>query len=138
MKTLVTAGTNPDLDGVSSALGYVELLTHQGKESVAGFEGKPQLDAEFMLNHLNMTLPGIPERFDEVVLVDLGNKVYAPHVVQMSLELVTVVIDHRMLHNIEMECPALRETNLSLVGACATLITEALYQHQVIPSQNVA
>lgn len=138
MKTLVTAGTNPDLDGLSSALGYVELLINQGKECVAGFEGKPQLDAEFMLNYLNMTLPGMPESFDEVVLVDLGNMIYAPHVVQLSPELVTLVIDHRILHNIEMEFPSLRETNLSLVGACATIITEALYQRQIIPSQNVA
>lgn len=138
MKTLVTAGTNPDLDGVSSALGYAELLTHQGIESVAGFEGKPQLDAEFLLDHLKMTLPGIPDSFDEVILVDLGNKVYAPRVVQRSPELVVKVIDHRALHNIEMEFPSLRETNLSLVGACATIITEELYQQQVIPSRDVA
>jgi inorganic pyrophosphatase/exopolyphosphatase len=138
MKTLVTAGTNPDLDGLSSALGYVELLTTQGEEAIAGFEGKPQLDAEYLLSHLNMPLPNIPDTFDQVVLVDLGNKVYAPRIVQRSPELVIKVIDHRILHNIEMEFPSLRDTNIDLVGACATLVTEELYKHHVIPSRDVA
>jgi len=138
MKTLVTAGTNPDLDGISSALGYVELLTAQGEEAIAGFEGKPQLDAEFLLNHLNMTLSGIPDAFDEVVLVDLGNRVYAPRIVQKFPELVTKVIDHRILHNIEMEFPSLRDADIYLVGACATIVTEELYKNHIIPSHAVA
>jgi len=138
MKILITTGAAPDLDGISSALGYVELLTQQGKECVAGFEGKPQLDAEFMLKHFKLNLPAILQSFDEVILVDMGNKVYAPQIVQRFPEMVVKVIDHRVLHNVEMEFPSLRESNLDLVGACATMVTEELYQHQVTPSHTVA
>jgi manganese-dependent inorganic pyrophosphatase len=138
MKILVTAGMNPDLDGLSSALGYAELLTHQGKDCVAGFEGKPQLDAQFLLDQMSMSLPHIPDNFDEVVLVDLGAKVYAPRVVQKAPELVIEVIDHRILHKIEMEFPAVRKVNIEQVGACATMITEYLYTYNVLPSKPVA
>lgn len=138
MKTLVTTGRNPDLDGVSSALGYAELLTAQGKEAIVGFEGKPLLDAEFMLNQLGMFLPELPQDFDEIVLVDLGNMVYAPRAVQKAPELVVKVMDHRILHNVEIEFPSLRETDLNLVGACATIVTEDLYRYKITPSRVVA
>ena len=138
METLVTTSLNPDLDGIASVLAYIHLLTATGEGGKAGFEGKFQLDAQFLLEQLAFSLPPMPNRFDKVVLINASTRADVPNIVKKHHKKVVEVIDHRLYQDIEFEFPSVKRVNVEQVGACATIIVEELARYSEVPPQTIA
>jgi inorganic pyrophosphatase/exopolyphosphatase len=138
MVELLTCGNSPDLDGVSSAIAYGEILQADGRKIYIGFEGKVQLDAQFFVEQLGLTLNTLPSHFDKVRLLDVSALLYTPAVVQKHPELVVEVIDHRLIHNAEIDFPLANKIVIEQVGACATIVTEMAYSQPLLLSNHSA
>lgn len=138
MTELLTCGKGPDLDGVSSAIAYGELLEAQGKKVFVGFDGKVQLDAQFFVEKLGLTLHTLSTNFESVRLLDVSALSYTPAVVQRRPELVVEVVDHRLIHNAEIDFPVADKIIVEQVGACATIIAEMAYHQPSLLSENSA
>jgi manganese-dependent inorganic pyrophosphatase len=128
MSILVTAKINPDLDGVSCALGYAHFLRQAGKDAEAVIFGSPQAEVRYFIEQHGMAIPAVPEDtagdWTEFVLVDASSMKGIPKPV--VADKVIEVIDHRAGEP-EMEFPNARIQN-ELIGAAATLVTER-YMH---------
>lgn len=116
---LVTAKVNPDLDGVSCALAYADLLKADGFV----FE-KPQAEVQYFIENHGIEIPvksndtnGV---WDKYILVDSSSMKGMPKPVVP--EKVVEVIDHRESHP-EKEFPNAAIQN-ELIGAAATIIVE--------------
>ena len=137
-KELVTCGEGPDLDGISSAFAYVELLRAEGKDAQVGFSGSLQLDAKFFVDRLQLTLPPIPPDFDKVRIVDSSSIAYLPEAIQRSAEKVVEVIDHRRTNDVKADFPGIERVAIKLVGACATIIAEMLLRRSLSLPRDIA
>lgn len=119
---LVTSYPKPDLDGTACLVAYSELLEKKGEEAVGASFEKPDGEALFLQEELNIDIPDATDYLDnsEIVIVDAS----FPDGVsdEIDLEKVVEVIDHRKNHKAESFPNA--EIDVQLVGAAATLIGE--------------
>lgn len=133
---VVTAKTNPDLDGVACALAYVELLQGTGRPAEAAADGRPDAEARFVLDHLELTLrEDPPNQFSGFVLVDMSALPGLPDFVDPAS--VVEVIDHRLHGDPTQSYPNAR-VQVEPVGAAATLVYERFEAAGVVPSARSA
>lgn len=132
----VTAKTNPDLDGVACAVAYVELLQAEGRAAVVVAAGRPDAEARYVLDRLELTLPGDPtEHVGGVALVDMSTLPGLPAFVDPAA--VVEVIDHR-LHGDPTESYPNASIQVEPVGAAATLVYERFEAAGIVPSDHAA
>lgn len=134
-KILITSYTNPDVDGVSCAFAYAELLQKEGYDAVAGIFGSPHPEAQFVLNKFNIDDIANAELllsdYQEVIFVDSSDLDTLPSPIRP--EQVIEIIDHRKLHEAEKFVNA--HAQIELVGSCATLIAEKFYRQNIPASK---
>ncbi|MCB9777077.1 MAG: DHH family phosphoesterase [Alphaproteobacteria bacterium] len=133
---LITAKTNPDLDGVACAVAYAELLRATGRPAVAVIAGTPDAEARYVLERLGLHVPGpVVGPGSPVVLVDMSALPGLPAFVDPAA--VVEVIDHR-LHGEPARSFPHAAVQVEPVGAAATLVHERFEQSAVVPSAEVA
>ena len=137
-KVLITSYTNPDVDGVSCAFAYAELLQKQGQDAIAGIFGTPHPEAQFVLDKFNIgkivNAELLLEKYSNIIFVDASDLNALP--TQIRPEQIVEIIDHRKLNETEKFFNA--KTQIELVGSCATLIAEKFYQQKVAISKESA
>lgn len=135
--TLTTSYTNPDLDGVACAVAMAELLQRQGQDAHAGIFGQPSIEAKWFLETFAIPRPqdGRPILVAgaEVVLLDASNPLDLPFPVDVVIE----IIDHRQTHQ-AAAFPNVRNTQIELVGSCATLVAERMRAAGIDPTRDTA
>ena len=136
-KTLITAKTNPDLDGVACMYAYAEYLRGVGEDAVAGVFGEAHVEAKYLLDRFSVNdLPANPAGpFDNFILVDMSEAKGLPDVV--VLDRITEVIDHRSFGQGKETFPNAKIQN-EPVGAAATLIAEKYFSAPFKISANSA
>ena len=136
-KILITPKINPDLDGVASAYAYAKFLnaTDKSHQYIAGLYGRPQIEARFLLEKLNIK-DGIvfnpTNDFDKFIIVDASDLKGMPAIIRPQD--VIEVIDHRATHNATALFPNAK-IQIELVGAAATLILEKLKSTNFLENQ---
>lgn len=135
---VVTSYPNPDLDGISSGLGYAELLSGEGTPTKALFVGLPDKESAAALAWWKVTAdftntfslrPG-----DELVLVDFCWLGEFP--AGVSPDRVVEVLDHHPWHD-GSDFPRATVQN-EAIGAVATLVSERYQAAGRTPSKPVA
>lgn len=136
-KILVTSYENPDLDGLSSALAYAELLEAQGRPAEVVISGSAHPEFQFLAEKYKIPTPRSLKNSDldhQFILVD--NSVVSNNDSRLKPELFIEVIDHRN-DNDEHLFPNAK-IQIEAVGACATLIAEKFQEADLLPSHNSA
>ncbi len=134
---LVTCYVDPDLDGLSGAVGYAEYLQKTGKNAVAGIIGEPHDEARFILDRFGLEYPQIlpnADDFDDVILVDASD--LNGLVGKIRAEQVIEIIDHRKIHEADKFPRA--KAQIELVGAAASLVAEKFMLNKVEISKRSA
>lgn len=121
---LVTAYSNPDLDGTACMVAYAEFLQKEGYSAAAVLCGVPHREAQFVFDTFNIIPPKDADSFltkaTQVVLVDasdlrgISNSIHPSQVIEL--------IDHRKINHADRFPHA--KIQIELVGAAATLIAE--------------
>jgi len=121
---LVTAYSNPDLDGTACMIAYAEFLQKEGYSATAAFYGVLHREAQFVFDTFNIVCPKNADSFStkttRVVLVDasdvngISNSIHPLQVIEL--------IDHRKINQAHRFPHA--KIQIELVGAAATLIAE--------------
>ncbi len=136
---VVTSYPNPDLDGVSAATAYAELLRAQGENAVAAFTGTPFVEAEWVLKTFALSRPESLDRYiigdPDTILVDTSGDVELDP--RIRRERVIEVIDHRANTDPDHTFPNAK-IQIELVGAAATLVAERLQKTGLEPSREAA
>lgn len=135
---LVTAYTNPDLDGTACAIAYAEFLQKKDIDAVAGVFGIPHREAQFVFKHFSIPSPVNAEKViikqTKVIIVDSSDlNGISPKINPLQ---VIEVIDHRKVHEADKFPNA--KIQIELVGSCATLIAEKFYQEKINISKTSA
>ncbi len=135
--TLVTSYVDPDLDGVSGAIAYAELLRATGTDAVAAFIGTLQDEPEYMFTRFSFPRPALVSNandFERVILIDASD----PNDLEGTIapEKVVEIIDHRAVGNARAFPHA--AVHIELVGAAATLVTERCMRSGVKVSEGSA
>lgn len=125
MRTVVTAGEKgADIDVFACAIAYAELLTLEGKESVAVIPGA--FTSSITRSILAWDAPYdsmyTPATNDEFVLVDISDPKHFASFVEH--ERICEVYDHRHGHQDYWEEKLGEDSHLEMVGSCGTLIWE--------------
>lgn len=119
---IVTTKEGPDLDGVSSAVAYAELLARTGTPALVVLAGRPDAEARYVLERARLQFPTVPPaEHSGVVLVDMSTLHGLPAFVDSAA--VVEVIDHRLHGDTSIDFPN-AHLQLEAVGAAATLIFE--------------
>lgn len=131
-RIIVTAYSNPDLDGTASAIAYAELLKKQSKNARVAFFGTPHREAQFVFKTFDIDKPAQAENIlnqeDRLILVDasdlrgISNLIYPKQVIE--------IIDHRQVNQADKFPNA--KIQIELVGSCATLIAEKFFKEKII------
>lgn len=125
IEILVTPKVTPDLDGVSCALAYAQLLGNTAQGIVTG---SPQSEVQYFITQHGIVVPTRPDEISgpwtRFALVDASSMKGMPKVVKA--EQVIEIIDHREAHP-EEDFPNAKIQN-ELIGAAATLIVERFIQ----------
>lgn len=134
---LVTAGNNPDLDGVACAYSYAELLNNTGKPAIACIFGTPSVETQYIMQRYAISPLAQGEttakKLKDVIMVDASTIAALP---QVEPSKIIEIIDHRKIHDAKDFPNA--SIQIELVGAAATLIAEK-YQHcKILPSREAA
>ncbi|QGA80006.1 DHHA2 domain-containing protein [Candidatus Nanohalobium constans] len=133
---LVTSYSNPDLDGTACSFAYAEFLRKNNKEAEPGLFGKPDDEAKFLLEKLNLKISSsldLIEEVNQIALVDASNLEWLNQSIDKSK--ISQIIDHRE-HNLSEEFDG--ESQIELVGAAATLIAEKFKNSEVEISEESA
>lgn len=128
MKTLVTAYSNPDLDGTACAIAYNEYLGKKGNlDVVCALFGTAHREAQFVFRNFNIPTPLDAESMVEpdikVIILDasdlrgISDKINPDQVIE--------IIDHRKIHSAGSFPNA--KVQIELVGSAATLIAEKFH-----------
>jgi len=136
---IITSYINPDLDGLACMVAYRDFLSYQKVDAVVAISGRPQKEAEFVFNELNLPWP---EYFDKVfinnnekiILVDVANKLVLDKKIDPNN--VVEIIDHHATAQIS-DFPNAK-IQLEIVGAAATLVAEKFKKHKINISKDVA
>ena len=135
---LLTGYVTPDLDGVACAIAYEEYLTQKGKNVQVAFFGKPQKEAQFVLDTFSIPQPLNAEQLlredMNVILLDASD--VSGIAKEIRPEQVIEVIDHRKINEVEKFPNA--KIHIELVGSCATLIAEKFAKDTIAISENAA
>jgi len=130
-RILVTARTNPDLDGLASAWAYSEFLTKIGQKAVLGIFGNVDLESGFVLHKLKIDKVPQAEKIvdscQEVIINDISDVRLVSSKIDPNQ--VIEIIDHRRVHRADGFPRA--KVQIELVGAAATLITEKYFQEGI-------
>jgi manganese-dependent inorganic pyrophosphatase len=122
---IVVSYINPDLDGVSSAIGYSAWAQLEHRRRVLpAVIGKIDLETELVLDRLKIRRPPVLNSFSNVraiVLVDTHHKSQLPE--DFPWRLVVEVLDHHTTDGDPDLVPQASITN-EPVGATATLVAE--------------
>lgn len=131
-RIIVTGYSNPDLDGVASAIAYAELLKKQGKNAKAALFGTPHREAQFVFKTFNIDKPAQAENIlnqeDKLILVDASDLRGISNLINPKQ--VIGLIDHREVNQADKFPNA--KIQIELVGSCATLIAEKFFKKKVI------
>ncbi|MBI2590769.1 MAG: DHH family phosphoesterase, partial [Candidatus Blackburnbacteria bacterium] len=127
---LITAYTNPDLDGTACAIGYAEYSSKKEENSLAAFFGIPSKEALWVLSYFGVNKVLNAEEFIklevEVVMVDASDRRgLSPLVIS---EQVVEIIDHRKVNESHLFPNA--KLQIEFVGSAATLIAEKFFESQ--------
>ncbi len=125
---LVTAYSNPDLDGIACAIAYAEFLREsQNKDATAALFGIPHREAKFVFKTFKIHPPEDAEEIlakdPDIILVDasdlrgISNKINPSRVIEL--------IDHRKVNQADGFPNA--KIQIELVGSAATLIAEKFF-----------
>jgi inorganic pyrophosphatase/exopolyphosphatase len=132
---IVTSYRNPDLDGVSCAIAYAELLKKQGVKKVrATYCGQTGAEVEFLQEYCGLfpieNKCGGYAADDRFVIVDTAD----PGAIdpEIPIERVVEIFDHRRLVFVKKFVNA--RSVVEEVGACATLITDQFQVNKLKPS----
>lgn len=128
MKTLVTAYSNPDLDGTACAIAYTEYLQKKGNiDAICALFGTAHREAQFVFRTFNIPVPQSAESIltpdMHVIILDasdlrgISDKINPLQVVE--------IIDHRKIHSADSFPNA--KVQIELVGSAATLVAEKFY-----------
>lgn len=134
---IVTPYHWPDTDGIACAVAVSEyILRTQGIKAIAMISQTPQIETQWVMNKLGVTLPQIIDvpKKTRVIVVDTSDPDDLPPVI--TRRSVTAIIDHRKYHRAE-EFPKAK-VQIEEVGAAATLVAEKFYQKALIPELNTA
>jgi len=128
---LVTAYSNPDLDGTACMIAYAEFLQKDGYSATAVLCGVPHREAQFVFETFNIVFPEDADSFlikdAQVVLVDasdvngISNAIHPLQVIEL--------IDHRKINQADRFPNA--KIQIELVGAAATLIAEKFASYHI-------
>lgn len=128
---IITAYSNPDLDGTACAIAYAELLQKKKNNSFAALFGTPHKEAQFVFKTFNIQEPENAEKFllknPDIILVDasdlrgISNKIDPLKVIEL--------IDHRKINQADSFPNA--KIQIELVGSAATLIAEKFFNLRV-------
>jgi inorganic pyrophosphatase/exopolyphosphatase len=135
--TLVTAYTNPDLDGLACVYGYAEYLIKTGRQVIAGIIGKPHVEAEYILERFKIPKPQSilnSDGYDQIILVDVSNLDGLNGSIEPDK--VIEIIDHRKVNEVHKFLNA--KLQIEFVGAAATLIAEKYIQDNIEISKESA
>lgn len=130
-RIIVTAYSNPDLDGAACAIAYAELLKKQGIGAQVALFGTPHREAQFVFKTFNIDTPAEAENIlnqeDKLILVDASDLRGISNLI--DLKQVIEVIDHRKVNQANKFPNA--KIQIELVGSCATLIAEKFLKEKV-------
>jgi manganese-dependent inorganic pyrophosphatase len=118
-------------------IAYCELLGKTGENAVPATIGDIHDEAKYVLDRYNITYPkSVPnsDDFDRVILVDASDIIGTEGKVNPNK--VIEIIDHRKINDAEKFLTA--KTQIELVGAAATLITEKFIKNQIDISKSSA
>lgn len=138
MNVLVTSYEHPDLDGTACSAAYAHLLLMQGNDAQAAIFSSPQQEAVIAFEYFSTPLPsqGAPllQNDPDIVLVDTSD----PDDIASTIDpnRVIEVIDHRVVHHLEGFPHA--QSQMELVGSCATLIAEKFSAASILPPREIA
>ena len=126
-RIIVTAYSNPDLDGTACAIAYAEFLQKKGNNAVVAIFGIPHREAQFVFNTFHIEQPIHAEetlsKMDKVILVDASDLRGISD--KINPEQVIEIFDHRKIHEADKFPHA--KAQIELVGSCATLIAEKFF-----------
>lgn len=139
MQTLVTAYSNPDLDGTACAIAYTEYLYKKGNvDAICALFGTAHREAQFVFRTFNIPAPQSAESIlnadTRVVILDasdlrgISDKINPSQVIE--------IIDHRKIHSADSFPNA--KVHIELVGSAATLVAEKFYVEKVDVSSESA
>ncbi len=136
MDCVVTPRAAPDLDGLSCAVAYAELLGLQGFRARAWISTPPDPEAAYAVARLGIDVdPSEPQLGSAIALVDASDLRGLP--VSLDPERVVEVIDHR-LHQRAAELFPNAKIQIEAVGAAATLVWERFHVGGHIPTATSA
>lgn len=138
MKNYVTSYTNPDTDGVISAISYSLYSKLSGNEYQAVIFGSIDNETEFILKRFKVVVPPTVEDIMDsngITLVDTH------HPLQLSagipLDKVIEIIDHHP-DGEPQSFPNLLHIQNEKVGAACTLIAERMKKEYMLPDKTTA
>lgn len=134
---VITTYINPDTDGIGTALGYIELLNHIGRNDVSYyFFGKINGETRAVIEYLGISLqqPSSFPELDDIILVDTHH----PEQLDREVDPIRVIeiIDHHEVGQPKSFPNA--KINNEMVGAAATLIVERFQNNEISPSYKTA
>jgi manganese-dependent inorganic pyrophosphatase len=140
-KTIVTSYTNPDADGVCTALAVAGRGGGAGREEgVAVFVGRLDKQTQFILGRSGTRMPAVEPTFragdtgGPIILIDTHNPRQLS--ADFPLERVELVIDHHPDGD-ATRFPRAELVN-EAVGAAATVVVERWVDRQELPTQEQA
>jgi manganese-dependent inorganic pyrophosphatase len=134
---LITSYVNPDLDGIACSIAYGEFMQKNNRSVTVSIIGNPQEEAKYVFNRFGFPPLAVIENandFDEVILVDTSETHMLDN--KIAVEKVVEIIDHRQVHEADKFPNAVSQ--IELVGAASTLVTEKFIQNGVEISKQSA
>jgi inorganic pyrophosphatase/exopolyphosphatase len=134
---LITSYKTCDLDGFSCSLAFNEYLSNLGFDSIVKFYGNQTLEVKIVCDKFNLDYD-LEKKSDfenrRVILLDHSSPSHISNFIDISK--VTLVIDHRKIHNVHLFKNTVFQ--IELVASCATLITEKFMKKNMKISTNIA
>ena len=135
--TCVTSYTNPDADGICSAIAYTFLMPNV----IPLYSGVMDSETAFILQYFNVAAPIQAtnfEKWDKIVLVDTHNINEISKFI--DVEKVAIIIDHHLTGGTRQIFSNVTDKNFQneAVGAACTLIAEKMKDENLILSPSIA
>ncbi len=133
----VVGHKGPDVDAVTSALSYAELMRAAGYRCEARMAGKANNEMKYVSQHWNIPIPGIIEHVDSgqrLILTDHSE--YSHAVDGADQARILQIIDHHGLGNV-------KESNTLVykalpVGSTCTIVYESYMELGITPSEQAS
>ena len=136
-KACITSYTNPDLDGISSAISLSFYKTIKGKNYIPVYFGELDNETIFALSHYNVTFPrqvSSVNDYDSIILVDTHHP--AQLAKNLPLENVVEILDHHPDGSPHSFPNSIIQNDE--IGSVCTIISERLRNESLFIPENIA